>query len=118
MPALPSSPINIRVVSKRCDGTHSEPGESIISIDRTNPILGNRHVMRKPNDARERERVIVAHEKDLDADFARQGPMHQAITDIAERVGSGERVALACWCAPLPCHGDNIIKKIRLLLES
>ena len=104
------SSFNIRTVSKRHWGTQAEPGETVIAIDRSNPVLGNRHVLYKPKDIHERTSVIAAYEKDLDADFERGGVMYQAVVKIAERVQRGEHVALECWCAPLPCHGDSIIR--------
>ncbi len=99
---------SIRTVSKRYSGTQPEPGETIIHIDRSNPVLGNRHHMRGSSLA-ERERVIAAHAADIESDALVGGPISQALNEIAARVSNGENIALACWCAPAACHGDNYV---------
>ncbi|ABM97060.1 DUF4326 domain-containing protein [Methylibium petroleiphilum] len=106
-------PGDVRVVSKRKGGTAPEPGEVVIDIDRTNPVLGNRHVLRDHRDAAGRQAVIEAFERDLEADLAAGGPMHAEIVRLATRVLAGERLALRCWCAPDRCHGDPIRDAIR-----
>lgn len=61
----------------------------------------------------ERERVIAANLVDLQADIARNGPMSQTLDGMVQRVLAGEKLALACWCAPCLCHVDNYANEIR-----
>lgn len=104
----------IRVVSKRKGGLEAASDETIIDVDRSNPILGNPHVLRNHRDMQERLRVIAAYERDLDCDLAERGPKTQEIEKIAHRLRRGEKIALRCWCAEppsrpqRPCHGDRI----------
>jgi hypothetical protein len=104
----------IRVVSKRKGGLQAAPDETIIDVDRSNPILGNPHVLRDHRDMQERLRVIAAYERDLDCDLAERGPKTREIEKIAYRLRRGEKIALRCWCAEpptrpqRPCHGDRI----------
>jgi len=48
----------------------------------------------------------------LDKQLAAGGEVEAEIERLAERVRSGERIAVVCWCAPLPCHGDHVRKAI------
>jgi hypothetical protein len=102
----------VRLVSKRKDGVKSAPDEAVIDIDRVNPILGNRHILRDHRDNAERARVIAAHGLDLDADLAVNGPMSRELDKLARRYAAGEKLALRCWCAPRPCHGQRYIAEI------
>lgn len=103
---------SIRIVSKRKGGTPAEHAESILDVDRSNPVLGNPHVLRDHKDTEERARVIAAFARDFDADVAADGKMLRAAEELAQRVCNGERIALRCWCAPLPCHAEIIRKKV------
>jgi Domain of unknown function (DUF4326) len=114
----------VRVVNYRMDmqpDGQPEDDETIVVVDRRNPVLGNRHILFKKTDLRERERVIRAFARDLDGDIERKGDMFMAILDLAKRVHGGEKIALQCACKPSPCHGDVIAKKIdefvKLLIE-
>jgi hypothetical protein len=84
----------------------------VIDLDRSHPVLGNRHFLKNKNDPAERARVILANQIDLERDIAVQGPMSQALIAIAARVISGEKICGRCWCAPRPCHLDNYAKFI------
>ncbi|TRL28969.1 DUF4326 domain-containing protein [Methylosinus sporium] len=92
------------------------PGESVVDIDRCNPILGNPFILQNHRDDARRAEVIALYKKKFDADLARGGPMAAATEKLAERVRAGERLILMCWChgAPLdkPCHGDLIKAQI------
>lgn len=113
--ALPTDyATRIRVVSKRKGGLLAAPDEAIVDVDRSNPILGNPHILRDHRDMQERLRVIAAYERDLDRDLAERGPKTREIEKIAHRLRRGEKIALRCWCAEpptrpqRPCHGDRI----------
>ena len=108
----------VRVTSLRRTGPKPDFGESVVRVDRSNPALGNRHVLRDKDDPAERLSVIAAYRRDLEQDMARRGRMFRALADLAKRVAAGETICLACWCAPLPCHGDIIAEKVRELVKA
>jgi hypothetical protein len=66
----------------------------------------------------ERTRVIELYRQDLEEDLAVQGPMYLTLRKIAYfLVHSGRRIALECWCAPLPCHADLLVPVIIEMAE-
>ncbi len=109
----------VRVVNFRVDmapDSQPEEGEIVIPVDRRNPILGNRHILRNKLDRHARARVLSLYERDVDRDFASKGPIYQAIKDLALRVLSGDQIAIQCGCRPLPCHADIIADRINRLV--
>jgi len=92
-----------------------EPDDTVIFVDRTNRILGNPFPMQTKTPV-ERKRVIALYKQKFDADFAIKGPMYQECLRIAILIEQGKSIALQCWCAPLPCHGDTIKRGIELIL--
>lgn len=88
----------IRVVNVRGDEDFAPlPSEKLMMIDRTNPVLGNRHVM-KTKSRLERERVIDEYRKDIEADIAAGGPMSKAIIAIAKDiVDNNAHIGAGCW---------------------
>lgn len=105
---------SVRVVSQRKGGVVAVIGEVVVDVDRSHPVLGNRHVLHNHNDALERARVIDAYGADLAADLMARGPMSCEIEVLGARVARGERLALRCWCAPRKCHADllaNLVAK-------
>lgn len=110
----PNTAGSIRVFSLRADQRENgpEPGESVVRVDRANPVLGNPHVLANQHDPAARDRVIDAYIADSEADWRAHGPRRQAIEALAARVMAGERIALACWCKPRACHGDWIVRKV------
>ena len=110
----------VRVVNYRVDmapDSQPEDDEIVIPVDRRNPVLGNKHILKNKLDWRERDRCIDAYARDVDADFAVQGPMYLAIKELAERVLNGEQLALQCACIPLRCHGSVIAEKINQMVK-
>ncbi len=112
----------IRLGNKRANAAAKpRPGETIINIDRTNPILGNPYVLKDHRDDARRAQVIAQYKIKYDADIAQHGPMSVATKQIAEILRNGQNIILMCWCAgaPLnkPCHGDLIIGEIKRLPE-
>lgn len=89
-----------------------EPGELAMMVDRSHPILGNRHVLKNRLDHVERAKRLDEYRRDLDRDFERHGPMYQILLDLARRVVAGEDIVFLCWCKPLPCHGDILAEKV------
>lgn len=106
------NPGTIRVVSKRKGGLMPNAGETVVDVDRSHAVLGNKYILHNHNDADERNRVIALYERDFLSDLARGGPMHDAIQALASRVRQGENIALRCWCAPRRCHADLLVRMI------
>lgn len=71
-------------------------GDTIVRVDRKNPVLGNRHVLKSKFDPIERSKVIEAFRADMDLDMKREGPMSVAVFNIVTDVLAGKDVALAC----------------------
>jgi hypothetical protein len=77
-----------------------EETEDVIIIDRTTK-WGNPFRMTNKS-PEERARVIVKYEE-----WIRKQP--QLLQDLPDLAGK----TMVCWCAPLPCHGDVLIKLIK-----
>lgn len=92
-------------------------GETIVRVDRSHPVLGNRHILKSKLDHAQRAIVIAAYRIELEGDMATGGPMLAAIMALAKRVLSGENIALGCHCHPLPCHGDVIAEHVMRLVQ-
>ena len=108
---------SVRVVSCRKEkrAVVATAQETLVMVDRTNPVLGNRYVLENFRDGDQRDAVITAYKNDLDRDIDRGGPMFQELKLLAARVAGGERIALCCWCAPRKCHADFLTEKIKNL---
>lgn len=103
----------VRIVSKRVGGVRPHPGEKVVPVDRTNPVLGNRSVPADERSAASRARAVADFDAQLTEDLARQGPMSEEINVLAWLVAAGQALALECWCAePGPnsraCHAESI----------
>ena len=112
----------IRVTNRRGDSPrHPEPDEVVIDIGRPNP-LGNPYQLGRGvgfSNLAERERVIGRYRVHLEREMTKKtGPVHGELRRIVGLVRRGEKVALNCWCAPLPCHGDVIAKMVEKIVES
>lgn len=69
--------------------------------------------------AKTREEAIEKYEDYFDIQYGHNIEFTKAIDEIYEKYKNGETVYLECYCHPLPCHGDVIVKKLqqRLLRE-
>ena len=69
--------------------------------------------------AKNREEAIQKYDTYFDAQYGRNREFTTVIDEIYEKYKNGETVYLECYCHPLPCHGDVIVKKLqrRLLKE-
>lgn len=77
-----------------------------VRVDRRSALgLGNPY---RINHETERTESLRRYRRLLRADLARGGARSRAISALAARVRAGERLALGCWCAPLPCHADAL----------
>lgn len=66
-----------------------------------------------------REEAIELYERYFDAMYENSQMFKDAVDEIYEKYKSGEDVYLECYCAPQPCHGDIIKRKLeqRLIKE-
>jgi len=111
----------VRLGNKRAGAkAKPQPGETVIDIDRVNPVLGNPYVLKDHRDDIRRAEVIRLYDLKYQQDIAARGPMAIATEQLAARVKNGEKLILMCWCAGAPfnkpCHGDLIINQIERLL--
>ena len=118
MAADPGTLGSVRLGNKRQNSAlKPRPGETAIDIDRTNPVLGNPFILKDHRNDAQRAEVIARYEDKFRADIARNGPMARTTEKLAERVKRGENLILMCWCAPRPCHGHSVMKRIAELVE-
>lgn len=112
------TPLNyIRVVNINGNADNrATQEEKIIATNRSNPILGNPHVM-KEKSLKERARVIDSYKKDLITDLVSEGPIYQILNNIAQDIfDTKEKIALSCFCAPLDCHAHLIQKALTFMI--
>ena len=79
------------------------------------PLKGTLAVFKAKN----REEAIEKYDTYFDTQYGRNKEFTAVINEIYEKYKNGETVDLECYCHPLPCHGDVIVKKLqqRLLKE-
>ena len=63
--------------------------------------------------AKTREEAIEKYEDYFDIQYGHNIEFTKVIDEIYEKYKNGETVYLECYCHPLPCHGDVIVKKLR-----
>jgi hypothetical protein len=66
-----------------------------------------------------REEAIKNYSGYFDIQYECNKEFRAIIDEIFEKYKNGEDIYLECYCHPLPCHGDIIVKKLqkRLLKE-
>ena len=79
------------------------------------PLKGTLAVFKAKN----REEAIEKYDTYFDTQYGKNKEFTAIIDEIYEKYKNGETVYLECYCHPLPCHGDIIVKKLqqRLLKE-
>ena len=79
------------------------------------PLKGTLAVFKAKN----REEAIEKYDTYFDTQYGRNREFTAVIDEIYEKYKNGETIYLECYCHPLPCHGDVIVKKLqqRLLKE-
>jgi ribA/ribD-fused uncharacterized protein len=108
----------IRVVSKRKGGDAAATGETVVDGDRNNPVLGNPFHLDNWKNESARMQVLTMHQREiLEPDILFGGPIYKEIGRLAGRVSNGERIALACWCKPMPCHLDAVAEAVQAMAE-
>ena len=76
-------------------------------------ILGNPYTLRQGT----RDEVIALYRQWLPLRLNADTPQARALQDLADRVRTGEKLLLICWCAPLACHADVIKAEVERLLN-
>ncbi|MDX2503676.1 MAG: DUF4326 domain-containing protein [Gammaproteobacteria bacterium] len=102
---------NIIVVSKRNNGTKAPGDYRMVDISRSG-CLGNPY----PETQYGRAHCIELFEQNW-AQFITDPLVKDELNGIYRQVKEGQNIALQCWCAPLPCHGDVIKEKIEAALK-
>ena len=110
------------IVYNRNNETHI--GENNYPIYRPN-ILSNPYTEIKDKQTKalfvvkNRDEAIQKYNDYYDLKYGKDIQFTNVIDDIYEKYKNGETVYLECYCYPLPCHGDVIVKKLekRLLKE-
>ena len=79
------------------------------------PLKGTLAVFKAKN----REEAIEKYDTYFDTQYGKNKEFTAIIDEIYEKYKNGETIYLECYCHPLPCHGDVIVKKLqqRLLKE-
>ena len=44
-------------------------------------------------------------------------PVVEELLGICDRIKKGDRITLTCWCHPLPCHGDVIVRCVKWMIN-
>jgi hypothetical protein len=111
---------NVVIGNKRKGGLTQLDGFTSVDVDRSNPILGNPHVLSNWKDDEERQEVLDDYKVDYDTDWHFNGPMKQETLKLARRVYKGENLLLLCWCHGKPsfkaCHAEQIVARIEEIL--
>ena len=77
-------------------------------------VLSNRFVIGRDGD---RDEVVAKYRAWLWLEVKAKGEVWDELVRLAERRKAGEDIVLACWCAPLPCHGDVIVRCIEWMIR-
>ena len=85
-------------------------GGSVLGNPYTDKPLKNTLAVFK---AKNREEAIQKYDTYFDTQYGRNREFTAVIDEIYEKYKNGETVYLECYCAPLPCHGQIIVKKLQ-----
>lgn len=62
-----------------------------------------------------REEVIFKYRRWLWSEIKKQGRVYKELVGLLEFEQQVEEIQLACFCHPLPCHGDVLMKALNWL---
>ena len=65
-----------------------------------------------------RNQVIKLYSEWLWSQIKLDSPAKKELLKICDRLRKHEVLALTCWCHPLPCHGDVIVRCIDWMLSN
>lgn len=102
----------IKVVNVNSFDERKVDGE-VINIMRPS-ILGNPFNMSSED---EREISVRKYYHYLREEFKKKEEVYQELIKIVEKLKSGKDVYLACYCAPMLCHGDVIANAVMGIIE-
>lgn len=102
----------IKVVNVNYFDERKVDGE-VINIMRPS-ILGNPFKMSSED---EREISVRKYYHYLREEFKKKEEVYQELIKIVEKLKSGKDVYLACYCAPMLCHGDVIANAVMGIIE-
>lgn len=102
----------IKVVNINSFDERKVDGE-VINIMRPS-ILGNPFNMSSED---EREISVRKYYHYLREEFKKKEEVYQELIKIVEKLKSGKDVYLACYCAPMLCHGDVIANAVMGIIE-
>lgn len=91
------------LINKKTDNSDA------IYIGRPTPF-GNPYVIGKDGD---RAEVIRKYEADFDHKYNNNAEFRFCIDVLVNYYRKGITKKLSCFCHPLPCHGDVIIRKVK-----
>ena len=77
--------------------------DAVVYIDRRNKLLGNPY---RITATCTREQSIQKFKEDFDIRIKEDKEFQQAVEALRGQI-------LACWCTPLPCHGDIYIEYLK-----
>lgn len=106
------------IVYNRNNENHSDDPNNY-PIYRGGSILGNPYTHIKDRKTladyvvESREKAIEAYDHYFDVMYSGNIEFKRLVDEIYEKYKNGETVYLECYCAPLPCHGNVIEKKLK-----
>lgn len=91
-------------------------GKSVLGNPYTHKPLKNTLAIYQVKD---RDEALKKYDLYFDEEYKTNIEFTKIVDNIYEKYKNGEVIYLECYCSPLPCHGDIIIKKLeeRLLRE-
>lgn len=113
--------MTLLVTSRRSDGARTPEGVRAVYIGRPSP-LGNPFRVGRDGTREEvvklfhgyLEKIVRSPDADRKADWLEVRNELRRIKKLEQRLGT---VALECWCAPEPCHGEVIAKFVTNISE-
>lgn len=93
--------------------------ENNYPIYRGGSILGNPYTHLPVKDTKamyqckSREEAIEKYSDYFDLMYGRNIEFTKVVDEMYEKYKNGEDIFLECYCAPEPCHGDIIAKKLQ-----
>lgn len=61
--------------------------------------------------------MVEKYDQYLKEQYKKDETIRKELHGIAKRVKDGECVALECWCSPLQCHGDVVVRAVEYIVR-
>jgi hypothetical protein len=78
-------------------------------------VLGNR--FKSGRDGNRDEVVDVLYRDWLWKEYQKKGVVYDELVRLVNKLKKGEDVVLGCWCYPLNCHGNIVMKCVEWMLK-